>query len=80
MDPKPIDKAVHEEIYPQLKEIEQRLGEEIALPLWINLTRKLATRGQPLEKLKRLLDDHYTHQVDYNERKANSRKTNARHH
>jgi hypothetical protein len=64
-----VDTAIHEEVYPLLADIEDRLNSGIALALWINLTRKLATRGQPLEKLQKELEKHYNHQVDYNEKK-----------
>jgi hypothetical protein len=64
------DEAIHEEIYPLLAEIEDRLGKKIALALWINLTRKLATRGHSLDELQQLLDKHHTHQTEFNTRQA----------
>ena len=62
----PVDAAIQDEIYPLIAEIEERLQKRIALALWINLTRKLATREQPLDKLQALLEEHYTHQAQYN--------------
>jgi hypothetical protein len=60
--------AVFSEVYPLLSEIEDRIGAPIADILWINLSRKLATRGVPLEKLQKDLATHYKHQVSHNEK------------
>jgi hypothetical protein len=67
----PADTAIHEEVYPLLKSIEDRLNSGIALALWINLTRKLATRGQPIKKLREELEKHYNHQIEFNRRSKN---------
>jgi len=64
----PADAAIFGEVYPLIKRIEERLNEGIALSLWVNLTRKLATRGVPKDDLLALLDKNYDHQVAYNDR------------
>ena len=62
------DRAIYEEVYPLIKAIEDRLGMGIALSLWANLSRKLATRSIPLDRLHKILDKQYQHQVAYNKR------------
>jgi hypothetical protein len=64
------DLAIFYEVYPLLKEIEDRLNQSIALSLWANLTRKLAVRGIPKDRLHQLLDEHYDHQADYERQHA----------
>ena len=63
------DAAIFKEVYPLIKQIEERLDEGIALSLWVNLTRKLATRGAPKGELITLLNVNYDHQVAYNNRR-----------
>lgn len=68
MNLRPEDRAIFEEIYPVMFDAEERLNCGLALALWANLTRLLATRGIPANELHELLAREYGHQVEYNAR------------
>ena len=67
----PADDAIFNEIYPLIDEIEQRLDHGISLALWVNLSRKLASRQVELEQMQDLLIRSYKHQQEYNTRMLN---------
>jgi hypothetical protein len=64
----PPERAVYLEVYPLIGAIEKRERSDITLLLWVNLARKLATRGVPLEQMRELLDEHHRAQREYNAR------------
>ena len=62
----PVEEAIYGRVYPLIGEIESELNQGIALVLWINLTRMLASRGVDKEQLSVLLEEHYDHQLKFN--------------